>query len=93
MAYAASKAAMLNLTRSLAKKYAPNLRINALTPALLEFRPEDGQAYREKAVAKSPLGRVPGFIAGIRAVDYLITQDYLTGSILPLDGGRPLGMP
>lgn len=93
MAYAASKAAMLNLTRSLAKKYAPDLRVNALTPALLEFRPEDHQSYRDKAVAKSPLGRVPGFIAGIRAVDYLITQDYLTGSILPLDGGRPLGMP
>ncbi|NBS11891.1 MAG: dihydromonapterin reductase, partial [Gammaproteobacteria bacterium] len=45
------------------------------------------------ARAKSPLQRVPGFIAGIRAVDYLISQDYLTGAVLPLDGGRPLGMP
>lgn len=93
MAYAASKAAMLNLTRSLAKKYAPKIRVNALTPALLEFRPEDDLVYREKARAKSPLQRVPGFIAGIRAVDYLITQNYLTGATLPLDGGRPLGMP
>ncbi|MGA1207071.1 MAG: dihydromonapterin reductase [Litorivicinaceae bacterium] len=93
MAYAASKAAMLNLTLSLAKKYAPNIRVNALTPALLEFRADDDAAYREKARAKSPLQRVPGFIAGIRAVDYLISQDYLTGAVLPLDGGRPLGMP
>lgn len=93
MAYAASKAAMLNLTRSLAKKYAPDIRVNALTPALLEFRAEDSAEYREHARLKSPLKRVPGFVAGVRAVDYLITQDYLTGAVLPLDGGRPLGMP
>ena len=93
MAYAASKAAMLNLTKSQAKKYAPNIRVNALCPALLEFRDEDDAAYRERARNKSALKIVPGFDVAIEAICYLQTNRYTTGSVLPLDGGRPLGMP
>jgi len=93
MAYAASKAAMLNLTKSQAKKYAPNIRVNALCPALLEFRDEDDAAYRERARDKSVLKIIPGFDVAIEAIRYLQTNRYTTGSGLPLDGGRPLGMP
>jgi dihydromonapterin reductase/dihydrofolate reductase len=93
MAYAASKSAMLNLTKSQAKKYAPDIRVNALCPALLEFRDKDDAAYRERTVAKSALKIVPGFDVAIEAVCYLQSNRYTTGSILPLDGGRPLGMP
>ena len=93
MAYAASKSAMLNLTKSQAKKYAPDIRVNALCPALLEFRDEDDAAYRERTVAKSALKIVPGFDVAIEAICYLQSNRYTTGSVLPLDGGRPLGMP
>lgn len=93
MAYAASKAAMLNLTQSLAKKYAPHIRVNALCPALLEFREEDDLAYRQKAQKKSPLETVPGFEVAIQAIGYLQTNHYTTGTVLPLHGGRPLRMP
>ena len=93
MAYAASKSAMLNLTKSQAKKYAPEIRVNALCPALLEFREEDDAVYRERTIAKSALKIVPGFDAAIEAICYLQTNRYTTGSVLPLDGGRPLGMP
>lgn len=93
MAYAASKAAMLNLTKSQAKKYAPEIRVNALCPALLAFREEDDPDYREKAKQKSPLGIVPGFQVAIDAVRYLQDNHYTTGTVLQLDGGRPLRMP
>ncbi|MEE2820317.1 MAG: dihydromonapterin reductase [Pseudomonadota bacterium] len=93
MAYAASKNAMLNLTKSQAKKYAPDIRVNALCPALLEFRDEDDVAYRERTIAKSALKIAPGFDVAIEAICYLQSNRYTTGSILPLDGGRPLGMP
>ncbi|MEC8694998.1 MAG: dihydromonapterin reductase [Pseudomonadota bacterium] len=93
MAYAASKSAMLNLTKSQAKKYAPEIRVNALCPALLEFRDDDEAAYRERAIAKSALKIVPGFDVAVEAICYLQSNRYTTGSILPLDGGRPLGMP
>ena len=93
MAYAASKSAMLNLTKSQAKKYAPDIRVNALCPALLEFRDEDDADYRERAQNKSALKIVPGFDVAIEAICYLQSNRYTTGSVLPLDGGRPLGMP
>ena len=93
MAYAASKSAMLNLTKSQAKKYAPGIRVNALCPALLEFRDDDDLEYRKMAIAKSPLKRVPGFQVAIESICYLQENQYTTGTILPLDGGRPLGMP
>jgi dihydromonapterin reductase/dihydrofolate reductase len=93
MAYAASKSALLNLTKSQAKKYAPDIRVNALCPALLEFRDDDDAHYRERAIAKSALKRVPGFEVAIEAICYLQSNNYTTGTMLPLDGGRPLGMP
>ena len=55
MAYAASKSAMLNLTKSQAKKYAPKIRVNALCPALLEFRHDDDASYRSRTIEKSVL--------------------------------------
>ena len=93
MAYAASKSALLNLTKSQAKKYAPDIRVNALCPALLEFRDDDDALYRERAIAKSALRQVPGFEVAIEAICYLQSNHYTTGTVLPLDGGRPLGMP
>ena len=59
---------MLNLTKSQAKKYAPEIRVNALCPALLDFRDEDEAAYRERAIAKSALKIVPGFDVAIEAI-------------------------
>ena len=88
MAYAASKGAMLNLTKSQAKKYAPEIRVNALCPALLEFRDEDDLEYRKIAIAKSSLKRVPGFQVAIESICYLQENQYTTGTVLALDGGR-----
>ena len=93
MAYAASKSALVNLTKSQAKKYSPRIRINALCPALLEFREEDDATYRFEAPKKSSLGIVPGFDVAIEAILYLQENIYTTGIALPLDGGRPLKMP
>ncbi len=93
MAYAASKSALINLSKSQAKKYAPEIRVNALCPALLEFRDEDNQDYRNKASSKNPLRLVPGFAVAISAICFLQENPYITGITLPLDGGRPLWMP
>ena len=93
MAYAASKSAMLNLTKSQAKKYAPDIRVNALCPALLEFRHDDDAGYRLRTIEKSVLRQVPGYGVAIEAICYLQSNLYTTGTILPLDGGRPLKMP
>jgi dihydromonapterin reductase/dihydrofolate reductase len=55
IAYAASKAALDNLTLSFASDFAPLVKVNSIAPALLMFRQEDDASYREKAAKKSLL--------------------------------------
>ncbi len=90
IAYAASKAAMHNLTLSFARKYAPLVKVNSIAPALLMFHKNDNLAYREKARKKSLLGIVPGESEGVNAVRYVLDSRYLTGKTIAIDGGRHL---
>ncbi len=90
IAYAASKAALDNLTLSFASKYAPLVKVNSIAPALLMFNPQDDSAYREKALKKSLLGVAPGESEGVNAIRYLLDSRYLTGKTIALDGGRHL---
>ena len=90
IAYASSKAAQDNLTLSFAAKLAPAVKVNSIAPALVLFNEGDDPAYREKALKKSLVQREGGLDEFQRAVDYLLDSDYVTGRILPLDGGRHL---
>mgnify|MGYP006187188965 FL=1 len=90
MAYAASKAALENLTFSFAKALAPKVKVNAIAPALLMFNSDDDNEYREKALKKSLLQIEPGANEMTNTVVYLLNSRYITGRVLALDGGRPL---
>ncbi len=90
IAYAASKAALNNLTLSFAAQLAPKVKVNAIAPALLRFNDGDDAAYMEKAVQKALLPWEGGFDSLTESVDYLMHNRYITGRILPLDGGRHL---
>jgi len=90
IAYAASKAALENLTLSYAGKLAPWVKVNSIAPALLMFNPDDDTSYREKAQKKSLLGIVPGETEGVSTIQYLLESRYLTGKTIALDGGRHL---
>jgi dihydromonapterin reductase/dihydrofolate reductase len=90
IAYAASKAALDNLTLSFASKFAPLVKVNSIAPALLMFNQDDDDAYREKALKKSLLGIAPGETEGVNAIRYLLESRYLTGKTIALDGGRHL---
>jgi dihydromonapterin reductase/dihydrofolate reductase len=90
IAYAASKAALDNLTLSFATKFAPLVKVNSIAPALLMFKHDDDDAYREKALKKSLLGIVPGEAEGVNAIRYILESRYLTGKTIALDGGRHL---
>jgi dihydromonapterin reductase/dihydrofolate reductase len=90
IAYAASKAAQDNLTFSFSARLAPKVKVNSIAPALVAFNEGDDEAYREKARSKSLMRREGGMEEFQRAVDYLMESEYITGRILPLDGGRHL---
>ena len=90
IAYAASKAAQDCLTMSFSAKLSPKVKVNSIAPALIMFNDGDSQSYREKALNKSLMKREAGLEEFGHAIDYLLTSNYITGRILPLDGGRHL---
>lgn len=90
MAYAASKAALENLTLSFARLLAPRVKVNAIAPALICFNEADDQAYRQKALQKSLLGIAPGEQEVLKTINWLLDSDFVTGRTIALDGGRHL---
>lgn len=90
IAYAASKAALDNLTLSYASKFAPWVKVNSIAPALLMFNQGDPEAYRQQALKKSLLGIVPGAAEGVSTIEYILDSRFLTGKTIALDGGRHL---
>ena len=90
IAYAASKAAQDNLTLSFSARLAPKVKVNSIAPALVIFNDDDDEDYRRKARNKSLMQREGGLEEFQHAVDYLLDSSYVTGRVLPMDGGRHL---
>ena len=88
--YCVAKRAVLALAQGLAARLAPQVRVNAIAPGPVLFPPDFPRAARAREIARTRLGRAgdPADIAA--AVRYLATNDYVTGTVLPVDGGRLL---
>ncbi|MBM3274076.1 MAG: SDR family oxidoreductase, partial [Candidatus Sericytochromatia bacterium] len=90
--YAAAKAGVIALTKSLAKELAPHIRVNSVAPGYVDTRIQAMLTDEQRAgiVADTPLKRfgTPEDIAG--AVLFLASDDaaYTTGQTLLADGGR-----
>jgi dihydromonapterin reductase/dihydrofolate reductase len=90
IAYAASKAALDNMTRSFARKLAPEIKVNAIAPSLILFNEGDDAEYRKQALDKSLMKIAPGEKEISDLIDYLFTSRYVTGRSFAVDGGRHL---
>ncbi|MEL0169248.1 MAG: dihydromonapterin reductase [Pseudomonadaceae bacterium] len=88
--YCATKSGLEGLTRSFAASLAPAVKVNTIAPALIMFNPEDDADYRARALAKSAMGIEPGPDVVYQSIRYLMDNPYITGSCLPLNGGRHL---
>jgi NAD(P)-dependent dehydrogenase (short-subunit alcohol dehydrogenase family) len=94
--YAAAKAGLVGLARSLAREVASrSITVNVVAPGLVDtdMTTELGAA-RDAMLALIPLGHVgqPSDIAGV--VGFLASNHarYITGAVLPVDGGLGLGL-
>ena len=90
IAYAASKAALDNLTRSFSAKLAPKVKVNSIAPSLIIFNDHDDDAYRAKTLKKSIMALEPGTAEVINGIEMILNSNYMTGRTLQLDGGRHL---
>jgi NAD(P)-dependent dehydrogenase (short-subunit alcohol dehydrogenase family) len=89
-AYNISKAGLVHMTRQLAFELAPGIRVNAVAPAVVKTRLSEMLWTDEPMAARMhPLGRLgtPEDVA--RAIVFLASDaaDWMTGVILPVDGG------
>ena len=89
--YSASKAAVHQLTRHLAKRLGPSITVNAIAPGPFESQMMKAtlEKFGDSIAASAPLKRIgrPDDMAG--AAIYLASRagSYLTGAVIPVDGG------
>jgi NAD(P)-dependent dehydrogenase (short-subunit alcohol dehydrogenase family) len=90
-AYSASKAAVHQLTRHLAKQLAPNVTVNAIAPGPFESKMMHAtlEAFGDAIAASAPMKRIgrPSDMAGAAIFLASPAASYITGVILPVDGG------
>jgi 3-oxoacyl-[acyl-carrier protein] reductase len=92
-AYSAAKAAVINLTKSLAMEFAPHIRVNAIAPGLIET-PRTSKNRRpeqlEQLLSNVPLKRMgrPEEVADM--VIYLASDvaEWITGTVVDVNGGQ-----
>lgn len=93
IAYCASKAALDNLTKSLARALAPDIRVVSVAPGWVmgEYALTADPAYIARQRELTPLGRLAEADDVASAVYAAIVHlGFTNGAIIPVDGGRPL---
>jgi len=88
--YCAAKAANEMLVKSLALEMAPRVRVNGIAPGAILW-PENSDAAQQKAMlAKIPLQKRGSPESIVQAVLFLLANEYITGEVIRIDGGRLL---
>jgi len=90
-AYSASKAAVHQMTRHLAKAMAPNVTVNAIAPGPFESKMMAAtlKAFGDQIASSAPMKRIgkPSDMAGTAIFLSSKAASYITGAIIPVDGG------
>lgn len=88
--YNLTKKALRDFTLMAAKELGPKIRVNGICPGPILPPPDKGIEYLEKIAENTPLKKPgnPDFI--ISAVEYILSNPYVTGQCLFVDGGQHL---
>ncbi len=88
--YCASKAAVVSMTKALAKELAPNVLVNAISPGIVSWPEGFNDELKQSQIDKIPLARKAKASEVVDALLFLLKNDYVTGQVLNVDGGRSL---
>ncbi len=94
--YAASKAALIGLSRSLAREIGSRgITVNVLAPGYVQTEMTDSlpEVFKDKVIADTALGRIatPSDIAGVAVFLASAEARFITGAVIPVDGGLGMG--
>jgi NAD(P)-dependent dehydrogenase (short-subunit alcohol dehydrogenase family) len=89
-AYCASRAGLIGLTKSLAKELAPAVTVNAIAPGIVTWPGKMDPAEEQKQLKMIPAGRFGTPEDVTRTIGFLLDNDYITGQVLCVDGGRTI---
>jgi NAD(P)-dependent dehydrogenase (short-subunit alcohol dehydrogenase family) len=91
MHYCCSKAAVIMLTRTLAKALAPHIRVNSVAPGTILFPGEKRGAMIKNVIRTTPLKRAGRARNIADMVLFLATQaEFITGQVFAVDGGKSI---
>ena len=91
IAYAASKAAIVNITQALAFSQAPEIRVNGVAPGVVETRWIEGlEEFTEPHRQATPLQRLATPEDVAQTIYGLAINEYITGQTIMVEGGRML---
>jgi len=90
-AYSLAKKALWELTKMSALELGPGIRVNAIAPGLTLAPAEKGEDYLWYLAKHIPMQRPSGLEPVLKSLDFILTNDYLTGQLLFCDGGENIG--
>lgn len=91
MHYCASKAALISLTRTLAKALAPTIRVNSVAPGTILFPQERRDERIRNVISTTPLRKAGSAEDIAQTVLFLAIQsEFITGQIIAVDGGKSI---
>ncbi|BBM83228.1 SDR family oxidoreductase [Candidatus Uabimicrobium amorphum] len=89
--YSSTKAGLENLTKSFAKNFAPQVKVNSIAPGPIVFSKRESEEQRKAILAKTLLKKEGGMESVFQAVKGIMNNDFITGTCVCVDGGRSLG--
>jgi len=86
--YCSSKAGLIGATKALAKELAPSICVNSIAPGIVS-RPKDfSESEKQRQLSYVPVRRIAELNEITKAIIFLLENDYITGQVLNVDGGR-----
>lgn len=85
--YRLSKRLLTDLTEQMALIYAPKFRVNAIAPGAMLPSVHTKKSDFRALAKKIPLGKVGQLDSLVMALEYLVTNEYVTGQVMLVDGG------
>ncbi|MBW8002060.1 MAG: SDR family oxidoreductase [Planctomycetes bacterium] len=87
--YCSAKAGLIGATKALAKELAPRILVNSIAPGIVvDFQPNLNDDQKKRQLDFIPMARIGKTKELTNALIFLLQNDYITGQVLNVDGGR-----